>query len=146
MLVCFAFWSNEPAKYFGKILMWVKLSNSGDTLKLLIPSLIRKAVSGWSKSPCKVISQKMSENEMGYRGSKSEFLHPLPIEISVKEQRVDGSCSIKSKSKLMLLRCTLTGGESCYPIKIPSKQLNNRSFSTLSHKPASLHLFLFLFQ
>jgi hypothetical protein len=37
----------------------------------------------------------MSENEMGYRGSKSEFLNPQPIEISVKEQRVDGSWFIK---------------------------------------------------
>ena len=70
---------------------------------------------------------------MGYRGSKSEILNPQPKEISVKEQRVDGSCCIKSK--LMLLRCTLTGGASYYPIKIPSKQLNNRSFSTLKLQP-----------
>jgi hypothetical protein len=34
----------------------------------------------------------MSENEMEYRGSKSEFLvAPQPNEISVKEQRADGS-------------------------------------------------------
>ena len=72
----------------------------------------------------------MIENEMGYRGSKSELIHPQPKEISVKEQRVDGSYCIKST--FMQLRCTLTGGESCYPIKIPSKQLNNRSFSTLN--------------
>jgi hypothetical protein len=77
-----------------------------------------------------VISQKMIEKEMGYRGSKSEILNPQPNKLSVKEQRVDGSCCIKSK--LMLLRCTLTGGESCYQIKIPSKQLNYRSFSTLN--------------
>ena len=42
-----------------------------------------------------VTSQKMSENEMGYRGSKSEFINtnPQPKDIlnSVKEQRVDGS-------------------------------------------------------
>jgi len=75
-----------------------------------------------------VISQKMSENEMGYRGSKSEFLNPQPYEISVKEQRVDGSCFGFSPK----LRCTLTGGESCYQIKTPSKQLNYRSFSTLN--------------
>ena len=76
MFVCIALRTDEPAMCFGKTLMWVKLSNSGDTLKLLIPSYSRKAISGWSNSPCKVISQKMSENEMGYRGSKSEFLHP----------------------------------------------------------------------
>ena len=75
-----------------------------------------------------VISKKMSENEMGYRGSKSEILNPQPKEISVKEQRVDGSCFGLSPK----LRCTLTGGESCYQIKIPSKQLNYRSFSTLN--------------
>jgi len=60
----------------------------------------------------------MSENEMGYRGSKSVYLKD-----TVKEQRVDGSCIIKSK--LMLLRCTLMGGESRYPVKIPSNQIKN---------------------
>jgi hypothetical protein len=60
----------------------------------------------------------MSENEMGYRGSKS-----VNIKDTVKEQRVDGSCFMKSK--FMLLRCTLMGGESRYPVKIPSKQINN---------------------
>jgi hypothetical protein len=34
-----------------------------------------------------VTSLKMNENEMGYRGSKSEFIKKN----SVKEQRVDGS-------------------------------------------------------
>jgi len=64
-----------------------------------------------------VITQKMSENEMGNRGSKSGIM-------PVKEQRVDGSYfGISPK-----LRCTLTGGASCYQIKILSKQLNNRSF------------------
>jgi len=67
---------------------------------------------------------------MGYRGSKSDFNNPLPNIISVKEQRVDGSYCIKST--IMQLRCTLMGGASCYQIKIPSKQFNNRSFSTLN--------------
>jgi hypothetical protein len=70
------------------------------------------------------------ETEMGYRGSKSEIKAPQPKEIYVKEQRVDGSYCIKST--IMQLRCTLTGGESCYQVKIPSKQLSNRSFSTLN--------------
>jgi NADH-ubiquinone oxidoreductase chain 5 len=30
--------STDPAKHFGKMFQWVKLSNSGDSLKLLIPS------------------------------------------------------------------------------------------------------------
>jgi len=47
----------------------------------------------------------MSENEMDYRGSKSTILNS----IVVKEQRVDGSWSIKSY--LMDLRCILRGTE-----------------------------------
>ena len=65
----------------------------------------------------------MSENKMGYRGSKSGIS-------PVKEQRVDGSWFIKKI--LINLRCTLMGGASCYQVKILSKQLNfNRNFSTL---------------
>ena len=50
-----------------------KLSNSGDTLKLMIPSYHRKMISGWSNYPGMVTSYEMKETEMGYRGSKSEF-------------------------------------------------------------------------
>ena len=67
-----------------------------------------------------VISQEMSENEMGYRGSKSEFKQIG----SVKEQRVDGGYCNKS----MQLRCTLMGGESRYQIKIPSNQINIKNY------------------
>jgi len=107
-----------PVKWSGKTLMWVKLSNSGDTLKTIVPNYLRKVISGWSNDSGTVISYRMSENEMGYRGSKS-----VNIKDTVKEQRVDGSCCMKSK--FMLLRCTLMGGESRYPVKIPSKQINN---------------------
>jgi len=116
------------------MLKWDKLSNSGDTLKLLIPSYSRKAFSGWSNYPCMVISQKMSENDMGYRGSKSEFPHPQPKEIYVKEQRVDGSYF--GSVSIPRLRCTLTGGESHYHIKIPSKQLNPACAITFSNLPS----------
>jgi hypothetical protein len=75
----------------------------------------------------------MSENEMGYRGSKSEFLHPLPIEISVKEQRVDGSYF--GTVSIPRLRCTLTGNESRYHIKIHSKQLKPACARTFSNLP-----------
>ena len=71
----------------------------------------------------------MSENEMGNRGSKSDFISNLR---AVKEQRVDGSWYIKP----MYLRCTLMGFKRNYPIKIPSKQLNNK-FSTL--KPLNIN-------
>ncbi len=60
---------------------------------------------------------------MGYRGSKSVLTY------TVKEQRVDGSYC-----KSMQLRCTLMGFERNYQFKIPSKQLNKRSISTLNLK------------
>jgi hypothetical protein len=73
----------------------------------------------------------MNENEMGYRGSKSEFLIPQPKRMTVKEQRVDGSYfGLNSK-----LRCTLMGSASCYQIKILSKLKNRASFSTLIQEP-----------
>jgi hypothetical protein len=80
----------------------------------------------------------MSENEMDNRGSKSTTLNS----IVVKEQRVDGSWSIKPH--LMDLRCTLWGSErnrglnlgfnmqqgwNSY-VKYPSKQFGLKRFST----------------
>ena len=70
----------------------------------------------------------MSENKMGYRGSKSVFLSD-----TVKEQRVDGSYLGEIKSPK--LRCTLMGFERNYQFKVLSKQLNKQkfSFSTLTN-------------
>nr|AYE93234.1 LAGLIDADG homing endonuclease [Termitomyces sp.]AYE93258.1 LAGLIDADG homing endonuclease [Termitomyces sp.] len=99
----------------------------------MVPSYSRKAISGWSNHPCTVTSHKMNENEMGYRGSKSEIQNPQPNKISVKEQRVDGSWFLAKMARN--LRCTLMGREICYPIKIPSKQSNKLSYSTLSCNP-----------
>ena len=73
-------------KRFRKTLTWLKLSNSEDTLKLLVPSYNRKIISGWNNNPCTVTSHKMRETEMGNRGSKSVLINN-----TVKEQRVDGS-------------------------------------------------------
>jgi len=128
---------SKPVMCFGKTLLWVKLSNSGDSLKFMVPSYSRKAISGQNNYLGMVTSHKMSENEMGYRGSKSEFLNLKTKEISVKEQRVDGSWGlIKSNSatisNVKSLRCTLTGFERNYPVKIPSKQLKRLFFSTVS--------------
>jgi hypothetical protein len=71
-----------------------------------------------------VTNHKMIENSMGNRGSKSVL-----VSSTVKEQRVDGSY-LKTKTNqkqtkhfFLSLRCTLTGCESSYQIKIPSKQL-----------------------
>jgi hypothetical protein len=69
----------------------------------------------------------MSENKMGYRGSK------LNTTLFKKEQRADGSCCIFSFFRSMQLRCALMGFERNYQIKFLSKQLNknNRNFTTL---------------
>ena len=63
-----------PVVYYRKILVWVKLSNYGDVLKRLVLSYYRKLISGWRNEPGKVTSQTMTENEMGYRVSKSILL------------------------------------------------------------------------
>ena len=63
--------SAAPWKWLGKSQVWDRLSNSGKLLKLMIPSGVRKDTGGWSNNSCKVISQKMSENKMDNRGSKS---------------------------------------------------------------------------
>lgn len=111
---------NRVGAMRGRIsLMCLKLSNSGDTLKLLVPSLMRKYTSGQSNYLGMVTSQKMIENEMGNRGSKS-VLGP------VKEQRVDGSWFLTLTVRS--LRCTLMGFERNYQIKVLSKQLNKRNF------------------
>jgi len=115
---------------FGKTLNWLELSNSGDPLKLMIPSYSRKAISGWNNYPGKVTSHKMNENEMGYRGSKSDVLNT-----SVKEQRVDGSWLLKNIAiPIRSLRCTLMGFERSYQVKIPAKQLFSKTYSTLLSK------------
>ena len=117
----------DPVKCFGKTFLFgIKLPNSGEPLKLMIPSYSRKAISGWNNYPCMVTSHKIDERKIGNRGSKSEFQN------SVKEQRVYGSWCI-AKNNPMHLRCTLMGFERNYPIKIPSNQLNCRKFSTLNN-------------
>jgi hypothetical protein len=78
----------------------------------------------------------MIEREMGYRGSKSitGSIAICPLEpVIVKEQRVDGSWLLNNLATLnRSLRCTLMGFEINYQIKILTKQLLNRAYSTLS--------------
>nr|P15563.1 RecName: Full=Uncharacterized 49.1 kDa protein in ND3 intron [Podospora anserina S mat+]CAA38767.2 Dod ND3 i1 grp IC protein [Podospora anserina] len=114
---------HNPKNWTGKSINWVKLSNSGKTLKLLILSINRKVNCGWSNYSGIVISQKIYESIIGNRGSKSALL-------SVKEQRVYGSCTNN-----LVLRCTLVGLEISYQAKIPSNSINfKRNFSTLESK------------
>jgi len=131
--------SHDPrGRVKGKRVYGDKLSNSGDILKLKVPSYSRKAISGWTNYSGMVTSLKMSENEMDNRGSKSTILNSMVV----KEQRVDGSWPIKPH--LMGLRCTLRGSERNRGIKLgfnmqqgwnsyvkdPSKQFGLRKFST----------------
>ena len=113
--------AEDPALCSGKTHKWVKLSNSGDTLKLMVPSYLRKIISGQNNYLGMVTSHKMNENEMGYRGSKS-------ANKAVKEQRVDGSWFLAPKARS--LRYTLMGFERNYQFKVLSKQLNNKFFHT----------------
>ena len=83
----------------------------------MVPSYIRKVISGQNNYLGTVTSHKMSENEMGYRGSKSVLLTS-----TVKEQRVDGSWFLAPKARS--LRYTLMDFERNYQFKILSKQLN----------------------
>ena len=114
--------------------MWEKLPNSGEALKLLVPNLEWKFGGGKSNDFYKVTSQKMSENEMGNRGSKLVIYNS----ITVKEQRVDGSyidfnlCGVSQNTliKNSMLRCTLTDFERSYQVKALSSLTNKRFYSS----------------
>ena len=124
---------HNPNNCIGKsIIKRGKLSNSGDALKILITSHIWKYMSGWSNYSGIVKSQKICENKMGNRGSKSNKINTL----FVKEQRVDGSyIGYLNKKNNSMLKCTLVGFERSYQIKIPSNSINLiRNLSTLDSK------------
>jgi hypothetical protein len=83
----------------------------------LIPSYSWKTINGWSNYSGKVTSQKIRENEMDNRGSKSDY------NMSVKEQRVDGSYTDN-----LVLRYTLQNFSRNLKLKILSKQLITKIF------------------
>ena len=112
-----------PVWGFGNFSLWDKLSNSGETLKLMVPNYSWKIMCGWINYSCMVISQKIYENIMGDRGSKSVYT-------TVKEQRVDGGWCVYSTH----LRYTLMGFERNYQIKIPSNQMNKLRFYSTDSK------------
>lgn len=75
------------AEWFRKsILFCLKLSNSGDALKLKVPSCIWKDIWRWANYLYMVIILKMWETKTGYRGSKSiiclVLIHLLFITLS----------------------------------------------------------------
>jgi hypothetical protein len=67
----------QPQSVLGKRGCGDKLSNSGETLKIVVPSSNRKVICGWTNHSGMVTSYNMSENEMGYRGSKPVLSLPL---------------------------------------------------------------------
>jgi hypothetical protein len=104
-------------------------SNSGNPLKLLVPSLyLNKNISGFNYFKDSVTIQKTLETIMGDRGSKLDT--PLIRSFSIKEQREDDSRYLENK----YLRSSLMGSESRYLINYLSKQFKNKirkaSFST----------------
>lgn len=121
----------------GVSLLCPKLSNSGDTVKLLVPSGVGNSTRGWINYSGMVINQKMVEREVGYHGSKSITCLYVRIKyrlipVIVKEQRVCGSCCIKFMQQwvcgsccinFMQLRSTLTGFERNHLIGTPFKQV-----------------------
>jgi hypothetical protein len=98
----------------------------------MVLNLIRKYIGGWTNHSGTVISHKMIENEMEYRGSKSVVYEVRPYSnTTVKEQRVDGGYI-----KNLMLRCTLMGFERNYQGRVLSNQINRctRRFYTVAAK------------
>lgn len=63
------------AEWHGKLLLYcLQLSNSGDALKLKVPSCIFSDTCGLANNLCMVTILKMGETPIGNRGSKSTVL------------------------------------------------------------------------
>ena len=119
-----------PAVQYGVLQSWVQLSNSGELLKIMIPSVIQKVNSGWGNYSGKVTSHNMSGNEMDNRGYKSIVYKSI-----VKEQRIDGSLRIINLERM---RFILKGFERNYQIRIPFNQINmNKCYSSATLQCAS---------
>jgi len=106
---------NNGAWWNRKSSVCLKLSNSGDTLKLLIQNYKLKAICFLTYNSSLVKTQKIDENLMGNRGSKSKFIMNF-----VKAQRVDDSLW----NRPFYIRYTLKDFERNYQLKNLSTQLN----------------------
>ena len=118
LIINFLFAPHNPVNWFGKSIIWEKLSNSENILKFLILNCNEKVISGWINYSYKVISQKIIERKMDNCGSKSVIFHKNSI--AVKEQRVNGNFYIN----LIQLRYTPIDFERNYKVKILFKQIN----------------------
>ena len=79
----------------GGGVLWEKLSNSGNTLKLMIPSYIWNYINGWSNYSCMVTRDKIQETRIGNRGSKSIALFFLLRKLSAKRALCSRQCYCK---------------------------------------------------
>ena len=116
----FHFWS--PYKRPGKsYLLGNLLSNYGNTLGIMVPSLKLNYINGWTNYSCRVISQNIYENNVVSHVSKSVILN----NIVVKEQRVYDS---RYGNILLSLRCILMDFEIKYKIKNHSNLIIQKQF------------------
>lgn len=119
---------SPKVEWLGKSLLWVvlTLSNSGELLKLLVPNQAWKCLSGWTNYSGMVTSQKICENKMDNRGSKSVIGLILT---AVKEQRVDGNGQVVN---IACMRCALKNFERNSYINILSNQIFKKSYSSIT--------------
>lgn len=126
LVINFLFAPHNPAIWrLGKSIMWEKLSNSGNPLKLLVPNHNLNIVGGCINNSCMVISQEMIERKMGNHGSKSIIFNKKNV--IVKEERVKGSWH---KVYTCELRCILMGFERNYQVGILFNQINKQRMYT----------------
>jgi hypothetical protein len=69
----FGYLGIDKKKPWASFITSPTVPNSGEPLKLKVPSCNRKITSGWTNYSGMVTSLKISENLMGYRGSKSDL-------------------------------------------------------------------------
>ena len=118
--------SHDPLCVLGKYNCGDKSPNSGNSLKLMVPSNIWKNICGWINHSCKVISHKMIEKEIGNRGSKSNN--------KIICKRATSKWWLMC-SNITHLRCTLMGFVRNYQIKNLSNQLNKKQYTTFKISP-----------
>ena len=138
----------EGAWWSGKSPARLKLSNSGNALKLWLPLNGRICI--WINNTFMVTILKMMETEIGNRGSKLIIVCPIhTFVIIVNEQRVDGSWwekisntwpKIKGVQCFSHLRCILVGFQRNYRVLSLSKQRHTYiGYSTLATQCRSDH-------
>ena len=151
----------------GKSPQCLKLSNSGNALKIWVPQKGIKAICKLINNPFAVTIPNIMETEIGNHGSKSIIVVSVTYTfvIIVKEQRVNGSWLEKSWFKnngsrplsiereeldhlpkgtisqfFFNIRCTLRGFERNYRVLSLSKQRHTyRGYSTLATQCRSDH-------